>query len=139
MIEQSENPAIFRAFIEKFPDAPQRQLAELKLMMLSPSNTDSKDNSLPAPNTSELENLSESKTDDLEFFMDSGSNERYHWTPETVEDKEKKLIWQRREAGKKSYVGAQGFCEELQLAGVSDWRLPMMSELRELNRQITSD
>ena len=51
-IEQSENPAIFQAFIEKFPDAPQRQLAELKLMMLSPSNTDSKDNPLPAPNTS---------------------------------------------------------------------------------------
>jgi hypothetical protein len=71
--------------------------------------------------------------------MDSGSNERYHWIPKTVEDKENKLIWQRREAGKKNYVGAQSFCEELQLAGVSDWRLPMMSELRELNRQITSD
>ncbi|MGA0888684.1 MAG: caspase family protein, partial [bacterium] len=27
MIEQSENPEIFRAFIEKFPDTPQRQLA----------------------------------------------------------------------------------------------------------------
>ena len=103
------------------------------------ANTDLKDNPLPAPNTSKLENLSESKTGDSEFFMGSGSNERYHWTPKTVEDKEKKLTWQRREAGKKNYVGAQGFCEELQLAGVSDWRLPMMSELRELNRHITSE
>ena len=36
MIENSENRAVFSAFTEKFPESPQRQLAELKLMLLPP-------------------------------------------------------------------------------------------------------
>ncbi len=39
MIKNSENRAAFSAFIEKFPDAPQRQLAELKLILLAPSHS----------------------------------------------------------------------------------------------------
>ncbi|MFZ9065678.1 MAG: DUF1566 domain-containing protein, partial [bacterium] len=34
IIEPSTDPAVFQAFVERFPDAPQRQLAELKLMVL---------------------------------------------------------------------------------------------------------
>ena len=68
-----------------------------------------------------------------------GNNERYRWTTEIVEDKKEELIWQRQETGKKNFVDAQLHCEGLQLVGASDWRLPLMSELRELNRQITSD
>ena len=36
MIENFENRAVFSAFTEKFPESPQRQLAELKLMLLPP-------------------------------------------------------------------------------------------------------
>jgi len=73
------------------------------------------------------------------FNSSFGDNERYRWTTEIVEDKKEELIWQRQETGKKNFVDAQLHCEGLKLAGASDWRLPLMSELRELNRQITSD
>ncbi|MEL0161112.1 MAG: caspase family protein, partial [Deltaproteobacteria bacterium] len=153
MIENSENPAIFSAFIEKFPDAPQRQLAELKLMLLpSPSAEPKQEVSTPevTPAESKSEPVAispdplpsqpvEPPEEQITMKNSSGSNNRYRWTDEIVEDKEKKLIWQRQEVGEKSYVEAQQFCEGLQLAGASNWRLPWMSELRELNRQVTSD
>ncbi len=105
MIEQSENPEIFRAFIEKFPDTPQRQLAELKLLLLPSAPVESKDNALPNGDASGTVNLYGSNPSQTQL-SDTGSNSRYSWTAETVEDKEKELIWQRQEVEKKNCVGA---------------------------------
>ena len=125
MIEQSEDPAIFQAFIKKFTNAPQRQLAELKLMMLPSAPVEPKENSLPET----------SKTDQLEL-NESGSDDRYSWTDVVVEDTVKNLIWQRREIGQQTFNGAKEYCEQLQLDGSNEWRLPEIAELRELNSQI---
>ncbi|MEL0161196.1 MAG: caspase family protein, partial [Deltaproteobacteria bacterium] len=120
MIEQSEDPAIFRAFIDKFPDAPQRQLAELKLMMLPSAPVEPKEKSLPEPKPSGTINLYDSKTDST-GSSSSGSNGRYSWTVGTVEDSLRKLIWQRREAGDKIFEEAQRYCENLTLSEKDDW------------------
>jgi len=37
VIENSENPAVFEAFIKKLPEPPEKELAEFKLLPLSPS------------------------------------------------------------------------------------------------------
>jgi len=109
----------------------------LKLLLLPSAPVESKDNALPNGDASGTVNLYGSNPSQTQL-SDTGSNSRYSWTAETVEDKEKELIWQRQEVEKKNFVGAQLHCEGLQLAGASDWRLPLMSELRELNRQIKS-
>ncbi|MGA1486789.1 MAG: caspase family protein, partial [bacterium] len=142
MIEQSENPEIFRAFIEKFPDTPQRQLAELKLMLLpsdvdssepeissseqvSPTNPPNLKNALPNSNKVATETNSS-------INLASGENERYRWTPVIVEDKQTKRIWQRQDNGERTFEWAKSYCEGLRVGGDTNWRLPEIGELREL-------
>ena len=62
----------------------------------------------------------------------SGSNNRYRWTPKIVEDKEKKLIWQRADAGQKTLFGAKQYCSQLEINSWHDWRLPYLNELNQL-------
>jgi hypothetical protein len=136
MIEQSENPAIFQAFIEKFPDAPQRQLAELKLMLLSSDgvpakpDTSSPEKVKPAKLSSNL--ASPTNESDSSINLVSGANERYRWTPAIVEDKQRKLIWQRQDNGERTFELAKDYCDGLRIAGFENWRLPEIDELREL-------
>jgi hypothetical protein len=142
MIENSENPAIFSAFIEKFPDAPQRQLAELKLMLLpsdvdssepeissseqvSPTNPPNLKNALPNSNKVATETNSS-------INLASSENERYRWTPVIVEDKQTKRIWQRQDNGERTFEWAKSYCEGLRVGGDTNWRLPEIGELREL-------
>ena len=142
MIENSENPAIFSAFIEKFPDAPQRQLAELKLMLLPSPSAEPKQedaavqsSSQPAPSVPDpqpIEPVSPSAEQLTVSSNSSGSNKRYSWTAEIIEDKEKKLIWQRVDAGQKTLYGAKRYCSQLKIDGWSDWRLPDPNELSQL-------
>ncbi|MFZ8905455.1 MAG: DUF1566 domain-containing protein, partial [bacterium] len=142
MIENSENPAIFSAFIEKFPDAPQRQLAELKLMLLPSPSAEPKQedaavqsSSQPAPSVPDpqpIEPVSPSAEQLNVSSNSSGSNSRYSWTAEIIEDKEKKLIWQRVDAGQKTLYGAKRYCSQLKIDGWSDWRLPDLNELSQL-------
>ena len=48
-----------------------------------------------------------------------------------VTDAWTKLAWQREVvAGKKSWNDAKGYCQQLTLAGQSDWRLPWVRELQ---------
>ena len=63
---------------------------------------------------------------------ETGSNSRYRWTVEVVEDKEKKLIWQRKDGGERSFSGAQIHCNKLSLDEVDNWRVPKFKELSEL-------
>ncbi|MEL0157289.1 MAG: DUF1566 domain-containing protein, partial [Deltaproteobacteria bacterium] len=136
MIEQSENPAIFRAFIEKFPDAPQRQLAELKLMMLSsdgvPAKPDTSSSEKVKPTKLSSNLASPANESDSSINRVSGENLRYRWTPVIVEDKQKKLIWQRQDNGERTFEWAKNYCEGLRIAGFENWRLPEIDELREL-------
>ena len=142
MIENSENRAVFSAFIEKFPESPQRQLAELKLMLLP----------LPAQAKKQEETIVESQNKlaseepvaplpeptspplaPLDIVSNAtGSNNRYRWTPKIVEDKEKKLIWQRADAGQKTLFGAKQYCSQLEINSWHDWRLPYLNELNQL-------
>ncbi|MDA0289301.1 MAG: caspase family protein, partial [Proteobacteria bacterium] len=131
MIEQSENPEIFRAFIKKFPDTPQRQLAELKLLLLPSAPVESKDNALPNGDASGTVNLYSSNPSQTQL-SNTGSNSRYSWTAETVEDPLRKLVWRRKDAGEMSFEEAKRYCENFVLDGVRDWRLPEIAELREL-------
>ena len=63
-----------------------------------------------------------------------------------VTDAWTKLAWQREVvAGKKSWNDAKGYCQQLTLAGQSDWRLPWVRELqgivdyKEVNPSIDKD
>ena len=42
------------------------------------------------------------------------------------------LMWQKAEAGTKTWKEALAYCETLRLAGHSDWRLPGRNELQAL-------
>ena len=136
MIEQSENPAIFQAFIEKFPDAPQRQLAELKLMLLSsdgiPAKPDTSSPEKVKPTKLSSNLASPANESDSSINLVSGANERYRWTPVIVEDKQAKLIWQRQDNGERTFEWAKSYCEGLRVGGDMNWRLPEIDELREL-------
>ena len=146
MIENSENPAIFSAFIEKFPDAPQRQLAELKLMLLPSPSTEPKQEVstpeiTPADSKSEPVAISpdpppsqpvEPPEEQITVKDSSGSNNRYRWTADIVEDREKRLIWQRVDAGQKTLYGAKQYCSQLKAGSWSGWRLPDLNELSQL-------
>ncbi|WP_432735289.1 DUF1566 domain-containing protein [Maridesulfovibrio sp. FT414] len=51
----------------------------------------------------------------------------------TVEDKATGLIWQQADSGKKlNWEEALAYCENLSLAGRSDWRLPNVKELQSI-------
>ena len=52
---------------------------------------------------------------------------------DVVVDNKTGLMWQDNSAAKhikKDWQGAVGFCEDLQLAGHNDWRLPTVKELQ---------
>lgn len=59
----------------------------------------------------------------------SGPNSGETWT-----DTASGLTWPTSDPGPLSWVDAQTYCAELDLAGHSDWRLPTISELRTLVR-----
>jgi hypothetical protein len=50
----------------------------------------------------------------------------------TITDDETKLIWQQDEGGNMTWEAALAYCEELSLAGFSDWRLPNKNELQSI-------
>ncbi|MBS2014162.1 MAG: DUF1566 domain-containing protein [Deltaproteobacteria bacterium] len=55
----------------------------------------------------------------------------YDLTPDTVTDKTTGLVWQRQEPTpvSASYSAASTYCDDLDLAGKQDWRLPTRIEL----------
>jgi hypothetical protein len=50
----------------------------------------------------------------------------------TVTDTETGLMWQQDEAGQMNWESALSYCENLELAGYDDWRLPNINELQSL-------
>ncbi|MGB5159265.1 DUF1566 domain-containing protein [Desulfobacterium sp. N47] len=50
----------------------------------------------------------------------------------TVTDTKTGLMWQQAGAGTMTWTAALTYCENLQLAGYSDWRLPNRNELQSL-------
>ncbi len=49
LVEESNNPDALRAFIRKFPQSPQRELAELKLVLLKPDLVEPEEAPEPVP------------------------------------------------------------------------------------------
>ena len=58
-------------------------------------------------------------------FVDNGDN--------TITDSISGLIWQKNETSTMNWETALGYCENLELAGKSDWRLPNIKELASLS------
>ena len=141
MIENSENRAVFSAFIEKFPESPQRQLAELQLMLLPPpveakkqeetipesQNELAEENSI-APLPEPTSPQQEQSTVGSKF---SESNNRYRWNDVIVKDEKEGLIWLRQDVGEKTFFGARNYCNQLDFDG-RGWRLPKDNELLNL-------
>ena len=50
----------------------------------------------------------------------------------TVTDKGTGLMWQQEESGDMTWAEALTYCENLQLAGYDDWRLPNRNELQSI-------
>jgi len=50
----------------------------------------------------------------------------------TVTDNDTKLMWQKGEGGSMTWESAITYCENLSLAGYSDWRLPNIKELESI-------
>jgi hypothetical protein len=50
----------------------------------------------------------------------------------TVTDTETGLMWQQDESGYMNWESALSYCENLELAGYNDWRLPNINELQSL-------
>lgn len=50
----------------------------------------------------------------------------------TISDTDTGLMWQKAEAGVMYWEEALNYCENLQLAGYSDWRLPNRNELQSI-------
>ena len=59
------------------------------------------------------------------------TDERYYWTEDFAEDKKQNLIWQRKDAGEKTFPTAKLHCSMLDHGGFG-WRLPSVGELRNL-------
>ena len=57
-------------------------------------------------------------------FTDNGNG--------TVTDNDTKLMWQKGEGGSMTWESAITYCENLSLAGYSDWRLPNIKELESI-------
>lgn len=72
----------------------------------SPARSDSRNDSQAAP---------------TELFMDNGDG--------TVTDPVSGLMWQKVDGGPMTLEAAQKYAEQLELAGHSDWRLPLPMEL----------
>ena len=153
MIENSENPKAFELFLQEFPESAQASLAKLKLMLLLPPTAATKLEDSISESQNELAEsspvtpLPEPITPPLEQSVvinkETGSNSRYRWTAEVVEDKEKKLIWQRTDSGERTFSGAQIHCNRLSLNDANNWRLLTFVELsgllkREFAREVLS-
>jgi hypothetical protein len=108
LIEDSDNPAVFQAFIRKFPNSPERELAELKLMLLSPAEAAQTE----APASSSTAKAKEERL--------------------TVTDSETGLMWQRGEPGEMNWEAAKSYCQNLSLAGYTDWQLPDKETLQQM-------
>ena len=137
MIENSENPKAFELFLQEFPESAQASLAKLKLMLLPPPAATKLEDSISESQNELAESspvtpLPEPITPPLEQSVvinnETGSNSRYRWTAEVVEDKEKKLIWQRKDGGERSFSGAQIHCNKLRLDEANNWRVPKFKE-----------
>ena len=50
----------------------------------------------------------------------------------TVTDDNTGLMWQQGEGGKKTWEDAISYCENLSIAGYTDWRLPNKNELNSI-------
>ncbi len=57
----------------------------------------------------------------------------------TVTDNKSGLMWQKDDAGPMDWKQAVATCEQLNLAGKSDWRLPDLNELKGLYKAVTDD
>ena len=55
---------------------------------------------------------------------------------DTVTDKRTELTWQQGEPGQMTWAPAIAYCEELNLGGRTDWRLPDVKELESLSDDI---
>ncbi len=51
-----------------------------------------------------------------------------------VVDKQTGLVWQKNEAGEYRWADAVDYCQALNLAGKTDWRLPNKEELASSHR-----
>jgi hypothetical protein len=132
MIEQSENPEIFQAFIERFPNTPQRQLAELKLMLLSPiATTDKKTGSLDTKPSGTVQqtdfNAEAEKVLGIDGFVVEG---------QITTDEQTGLTWQREQVWR-SWEEANSYCQT-EHYGLSGWRLPKEAELAFLYQRLDS-
>lgn len=64
---------------------------------------------------------------------DYGKNDFVDREDGTIEDKATSFIWQKKDSGKKlNWEQALKYCEDLTLAGRSDWRLPNAKELQSI-------
>lgn len=57
----------------------------------------------------------------------------------TVTDNKSGLVWQKGDAGPMNWKQAVAHCEQLNLAGKSDWRLPELKELESLYKNLTDN
>jgi hypothetical protein len=102
----------------------------------TPDNTDNEDsttNTTQGPNNTDNEDSSTSTTDD------SNTNDPSNEGPVTWVDEATGLEWQRLPHNEVLIVSdAKKYCDELELNGHSDWRLPDISELRSLIRDCSA-
>ena len=68
----------------------------------------------------------------LFIFCSTGYAEMVDNGDGTVTDTKTGLMWQKAEAGTKTWKEAIAYCESLVLAGHSDWRLPDLNELQSI-------
>lgn len=67
------------------------------------------------------------------FCADNGAVFTLDEARQIVTDNELNLMWQAsKEPIKSDFKGAGRYCDELNLAGFTDWRLPGMTELERL-------
>jgi len=68
----------------------------------------------------------------LLFFLNVVAGDFIDNGEDTVTDNNTGLIWQQGEGGKKTWEDAISYCEDLSLAGYTDWRLPNKNELNSI-------
>ena len=72
----------------------------------------------------------------LFIFCSTGYAEMVDNGDGTVTDTRTGLMWQNAEAGIKPWKDALAYCDNLVLAGHSDWRLPNINELQSIDDSI---